>query len=1270
LLDAIDSIPVPGEWLTYSHADEAAGLTLMELSLRMDYIHRVSENLTLVDSTHMHREVSIDLDMRKVTSRQRRALSIRPLGPMVNRSFRTDAPSGTTTSTPAAEDTEATPEQESGRLIWVPIARHSRGDLASVEVRNGKDEVMVRLSDDAIKAALSGGLTRLFKAQLTTRLRSDSSHGLTPADLLSRYLFERAIAHCVHHGVRPRSATDSPTSGVESWNGAGLLPTATEQEPGALSPEEILNIRKQARSYLEELQDRHRQEFLGLLAMASEEQFLVVLLPALPSQVHLHYVAPPMPTDSRTSPVARRIRNLLPLNREYTVEYETQMPRTINSYHVSLAVPEEIKVRHFLLSSDIDASFVAAVRLDLIRLAGTVPLDENDPGPMSAVWEDELVNLLTRISALAEARGAGLRRYRSYISRVLAQHGGRLPDPRSPSDGDPDPIGSIVRGPGSIESLLSLARLHAHGLVLDELMTMDRRRLVTFLFHLAEFLPRFNADFDVVTDSDPRDNGANAQWNPQQLSPGARFEPVRLGFFVALADEPPSLVESVARMVLGLLAMVTFIAAPSFVLDPIPGLPGAIWDHENVSGSDALVAVLLLIPGILLSRLDIPHTHSILGELRVFPRRIAYTSVVITSVLALLAAADVSTMARWSPYASGLLLGLLGLCGIEFLARTVRRRRLVPRSQFTPGWLMQAMTGVDHLSDRRMAIDAGFQAIGQAEYREPDGFVLLRWNAAVLRLRRQGRRIRQRVWRSLSPAPPSPSTCGGVPCDMQHGSFHRATVTGKIARLAAERTTAMHFDISHLAGHDSTFSPHGGHGPDDDCGDMSEMLGLLAYGNGVEIRTRPVDEASAIVAGPDPVPGAVSRHDEFGITRVTGVFFPDSVRLDSSRYTEILIGLGNGRDLSTVQGRMITEIVSDLFSFMERSRVVPFFVVLPAQVPIDLTATDENRVPPPELCLRIAVMDSPGVMEPAPFDDGRQDSAAPSVKPTAPDSRIVFVDRVLTYARDRGLGVWLSRERENNRPGRWRRITSFDAELFLAHRHRSFPDLVGDDHPRSLRQLSFVLPSGTAATNHLRRLTEQLDKDGIGCRSLMVWQLQQAVFTTVMIPVRNPTPDPGHIESSAAAPGQEYRRLRAECARVDDVAGDPDHVMDRNLFLVTSTMQPSRPENEDIRVTAYWISWDLPERGDVDEITKHLVATFRKHTNGGHAWLVFLRARQNDRDHLRGRAKVVVQIPTTWDGRRLGQLAHQVQHDVQKQTESAFPWRNTAVNLTVSWGER
>src|SRR5512144_1102926 len=194
LVETLQRIPVPGSRPHYTPADKAAGLTLLDLSLRMEHVHRVTEELTLVDSTHMRRSVAVDVDLRRVNSRQRAAVAVRPLGPLV--------------ATPdAGPDRDLA--QPPAAMIWVPIARQSRSDHAAIDILNDRGEIVPRLTSSAVHRALVAGLNQLIRTEITASSKP-SQGGWRRRELQSRWLIERAVAHCIDQVPRSGEVFGGP----------------------------------------------------------------------------------------------------------------------------------------------------------------------------------------------------------------------------------------------------------------------------------------------------------------------------------------------------------------------------------------------------------------------------------------------------------------------------------------------------------------------------------------------------------------------------------------------------------------------------------------------------------------------------------------------------------------------------------------------------------------------------------------------------------------------------------------------------------------------------------------------------------------------------------------------------------------------------------------------------------------------------------------------------------------------------------------------------
>jgi hypothetical protein len=216
---------------------------------------------------------------------------------------------------------------------------------------------------------------------------------------------------------------------------------------------------------------------------------------------------------------------------------------------------------------------------------------------------------------------------------------------------------------------------------------------------------------DVTTDNDPREHGAHAHWRRPavDLSPQST-EPVRAFAYMALADEAPALIESITRMVTGLALVVLGIGTL------LSGGVRWLYSATVVEGfapdqADAVVAVLLLVPGLLLARLDLPSTKTVLGQLHKFQRSLAAASVVVTTALAIAVGTVRSDaeMTRLFQLALAILIVILICCLCEFYARRTHRISAVPRSGRIPQWLRTAR-GADR---RTVQPDDFFDARGE-----------------------------------------------------------------------------------------------------------------------------------------------------------------------------------------------------------------------------------------------------------------------------------------------------------------------------------------------------------------------------------------------------------------------------------------------------------------------------------------------------------------------------------------------------------------------------
>jgi hypothetical protein len=620
LFETMDITDVPRARPNFARQNQATGLTLLSLALTLDHVTRVTESLRLINTDHLGRVVSFDIDLRDLTAQQRRTLEVHERADL-------------------ADSRSSTPSSP-GKRLWVPISRHSREDLAPVVVRDAIGSVVPRLTQTAVTSAVIAGVTWLFrthlKAEHTAHDRSNQSRGNGSAvpkatyweDQRARWLIEAAIARLIEHG----------THGGLGGPPISQFSTTTERDL--------------AKHYLEHLSEHRAKHLEDLLMAATREYFLTVMLPAEQSHHFLTYQAPLIPAVRSTTARRRAWRAILPVSTEFTVSYVTQLPRAVGTYHVTIEVPEEIDVRRFILSTDADQPAVEDLKSRIDALLSV------RAGASSAVVKTEEDEIRSSLDVLSQRRRLDIQHFDYYLqNRELL---------KSATNRVASGLVSFVR------------RLAGRFGVRSELGRREFQLRMENLGELSHKLTDEDLGSDVSTDNDPRENGAHAQWRPVPLGFGhPTVEPVEAKVYLAMADEPPALVESVARMLAALLVVVVGLDLIALRLD----------QAKRFSQADAVVAVLLIVPGILLSRLDIPATRSILGRLRKFPQGVAFLSVAITTCLAMVVAVESEDRSSAFNWCAALLAILLLLCFAEIFARSRRRKVLVPASDAIPPWL-------------------------------------------------------------------------------------------------------------------------------------------------------------------------------------------------------------------------------------------------------------------------------------------------------------------------------------------------------------------------------------------------------------------------------------------------------------------------------------------------------------------------------------------------------------------------------------------------------
>ena len=667
LIDVIWSVPAPTGPPPLARDDQAFGLALLDLSLRLQHVSRMTERLRLVDPGHLDRSIGLDLDLSVLTRAQVDTLQPRPgEGGLV---------AGAALARP---------------VVWVPIARHRRQDVSPVLVRDATGAVLPRLTHHEVGTRVSAGLIRLFRLLLATTpestLEGHPLHDLRHRQNRSRWLIEHAIQRLVDSGASSHLRDVTALAG-----GANLAPVprgATLEASRARTREtDSYAIRSHADRALRVLFGDPEHPFPQLLEFAATEFLLVVLVSRMTDRSFIGFDAPLLPASR--PPGRPWLKNLLPVNREFTVEYTASVPRALRSYHITVDVPDEVQVRRFTVSSDLDAPLVEALLSDLDAVARRYDV-LGKAG--SKLLELELQSIASRLAELGRRRRLDVVGYREYLRQRFQIVPGGLPaeiNRRLTADETMAAMGAGDCSPDVLGAFAGHYEADAYRHLAVGGLTPEVLRGISSGLSTGE-LGR-----DLTVDNDPRENGAHAHWKQPltDMSAGS-LEPVRATAHLALADETPALIESVSRIVAGLV-LVVFCAGSLLAGDVtwVFGDPRGLNTAGLGNQADAIVAVLLVVPGILVSRLDIQSTNTVLSQLRAFQRRLAYTALVATTGLALAVAASTRGPVLLDAARLSLLVLLLtlGACRWEFVMRGRRRRTLVPRSAALPAWLQQEM---------------------------------------------------------------------------------------------------------------------------------------------------------------------------------------------------------------------------------------------------------------------------------------------------------------------------------------------------------------------------------------------------------------------------------------------------------------------------------------------------------------------------------------------------------------------------------------------------
>ncbi len=621
-------------------SDEAAiGLGFLDMALRQNHVRRITERLQLKEHLAPVCNAEIEVSLNLLNQEQRNACDAfqqarqrSVIGTAIRQ--RSDAPAG-------EANRPADAEWRNEDILWTPVARLPRQAVAPIDVRDSTGTRLPRLTQLEVAMPLAGGLYQLLRGMLGSSPDAQSTKPL--GKLLyrvdrSRWLLQAALQALFISRSNPAEAVDVPsTPGTEHGNGHRYREFLT----------------KVLRQY-----DDSLDPFYNLLDVALNDYLLIVGLPQ-PREHHLLTYEMPLlahaPRHNRR--LAQAVRQKM--RGRYEVEYETHVPSSLRSYHLVAETDPTLKVDSMHITSNADKRKSESIATDLNYLAQFVSdeLGTARAHAMGKITELELRTVIGELSQLVmrrrwEADEAGLKwasgKEAAVDALARASLSGEIP---------------------AEEALWSTTLLN-HPLVNAASLASASREIEEL---------ELGHDFFRKTEEDSASHRAHVYWRRYaHAQSSARRIVVRSAISISDATRTGlRVVMLYVAVVLG----VSYLTAALLAADPLWFLPSSSFDL--VGRNDAVVAVLLLVPGFLYSRLELPPRNSVAARVRGGARWAAHATMAVTIAQAAVVAAASSNTVITLSFAIGqslliVLVAFLWLFGLRPADKSFRRRH-VPR---------------------------------------------------------------------------------------------------------------------------------------------------------------------------------------------------------------------------------------------------------------------------------------------------------------------------------------------------------------------------------------------------------------------------------------------------------------------------------------------------------------------------------------------------------------------------------------------------------------
>ncbi len=625
LCEAISTVPVPGAPPRLSRDGAAVGLAFLDAALRLNHVRRLTERLSLLEHRIVRRTTEVDVSLRMLDRSQTAAAAL--FQQMVSH---------------VPEDAELVSAYN--KTIWMPVARISRRTAEPVDIRDASGNKVPTLTQYETSRLLVSGLYRLLRESLTSH--PDSSNPDTDLNRIlfrihePRWLIQAALVTLFTDRNRPETRmTPASTAGTVDGHGRQYRKMA-------------LSIFDDYASYL--------KDYSALLDIALNDHLLVVALDPMIDE-HLLTYDTPLYVNKRAKLPQRIWRAFRASGEGYYAQYHTSIPSTLRSYHLVFECASGVDIRPLYLSTDADSRAVESLQSDLAQLAVRFREERQTPigEPAKKLLELEAQTTLRKLAEVVRRR-----RWEASHARI------RLPEQ------DLQCCLQLTQAAVAGEAAVGDDRKLNNSILQHPNFSTDK------LLGAADELRDLELSHDLSLENDPVSSRAHAYWRRVQTqSVNAGQISIRAGAVLREATR--------AGLRDALLYAIT-LAATAYLMASFLSHSG--WPYWNIRripahpihNAEAIVAVLLVVPGFLYTRLTILDPHSISGHLRAVPRIVVRAC--ITSMLAVSAAIAANSDVTLIRYGFAFAIGLPILSTILLYRRVPYRLTKVLGRMGAPRW--------------------------------------------------------------------------------------------------------------------------------------------------------------------------------------------------------------------------------------------------------------------------------------------------------------------------------------------------------------------------------------------------------------------------------------------------------------------------------------------------------------------------------------------------------------------------------------------------------